>query len=243
MFDFGYLDEFEDGLILDFRGHSVFQEIETMAHKKFLTILIQRRFLSYEMTNFYDMAIDGLNNEKAIEIARQILREEYPGLNGKIPSHREDLMHDLLALGATKSEVLESTPTDLTSLTIESTKALIKDAVVSESDQKILTILRFWSEVLVSVEYGEFWRRIESILGDNSKEKSQFYYPHFCHDHRTTLVKSSLSSSTHSGRIGVLLKSLLKLDEDKKMFVDLEKGICNIRRNFYDQFVDDQALA
>ncbi|MFM5940511.1 MAG: hypothetical protein ACKOQ2_37415 [Dolichospermum sp.] len=236
MIDFEYLDKFEGELILNFRGHCIFQEIETMAHEKFLDILIQRRFLSYEITNCYDMAIDGLNNEKAIEIARQIVREEYPGLNGKTPSHREDLMHDLLALGATKSRILKSAPTRLTSLTIESTKELIRNAVVSESDHKILTILRFWSEVLVSVEYGEFWRRISLILGTDAENKSRFYYPHFCHDHRTTLVKSSLSSSTHSGRIGVLLKNLLKLDEDKKSFIDLEEDICSIRRSFYDQF-------
>ncbi|MFM6343611.1 MAG: hypothetical protein ACKPFK_00475, partial [Dolichospermum sp.] len=110
MIDFEYLDKFEGELILNFRGHCIFQEIETMAHEKFLDILIQRRFLSYEITNCYDMAIDGLNNEKAIEIARQIVREEYPGLNGKTPSHREDLMHDLLALGATKSRILKSAP-------------------------------------------------------------------------------------------------------------------------------------
>ena len=183
------------------------------------------------------MAIDGLNNEKSIEIARQIIREEYPGLNGKTPSHREDLMHDLLTLGATKAKVLESVPTRLTSLTIELTKKLIRNAVITGSDHKILTILRFWGEVLVSVEYGEFWRRITLILGTDAENKSRFYYPHFCHDHRVTLVKSSLMSSTHSGRIGVLLKKLLKSDEDKKSFLELEEDIYSVKRSFYDQFI------
>jgi hypothetical protein len=237
MIDLEYLDKFEDELILNFRGHAIFQQIETMPHEIFLDILIQRRFLSYEITNCYDMAIDGLNNEKAIEIARQIVREEYPGLNGKTPSHREDLMHDLIALGATKSKVLKSSPTRLTSLTIDSTKELIRNAVITESDHKILTLLRFWSEVLVSVEYGEFWRRIALILGTDAENKSRFYYPHFCHDHRVTLVKSSLTSSTHSGRIGVLLKNLLKSDEDKKSFLNLEEDIYSVKRSFYDQFV------
>lgn len=129
MIDFAKLDRFEDELILKFRNHDVFQKLETMPLDDFLNILIQRRFLSYEITNCYDLSIDGLNNKKAIEIARQIVREEYPGLNGKVPSHREDLMHDLLALGAKKSKILKSIPTQTTCQTIESTKKLITDAV------------------------------------------------------------------------------------------------------------------
>lgn len=237
MIDLSELDRFEDDLILKFKGHGIFQNLETMPLDDFLNVLIQRRFLSYEITTCYDISIDGLTDKKAVKIARQIVREEYPGANGIVPSHREDLMHDLLALGAKKSNILKSIPTQTTSEIIKSTKELIADAVASESDHKILTILRFWGEVLVSVEYGELWSRIASILGTNAENKSRFYYPHFCHDHRVTLVRASLSSCTHSGKIGLILKNLLKSDEDKRSFIDLEENLCRIKRSFYDQFI------
>jgi hypothetical protein len=42
----------------------------------------------------------------------------------------------------------------------------------------LLTILRFWGEVLVSVEYGELWRRMARHLTSDGENRSVFYYPH-----------------------------------------------------------------
>ncbi|MDJ0675947.1 MAG: hypothetical protein QNJ36_11285 [Calothrix sp. MO_167.B42] len=243
------LDKIEDELIVQFKNHSVFQNIKSISQEKFLEILIQRRFLSLTLTTVYDIAIDSLTDLESIKIARQILREEYPDFNGNTPSHREDLVYDLMLLGATKLDIVKSRPSDTTNQTIKKTLALVCGFENSElCDVKLLTMLRFWGEVLVSVEYGEFWKRIKmskyfSVDGD---KRSRFYYPHFCHDSRETMAEASLASATHSGRLGARLREMLTseaakksfIDEAaKKSFIDMERKILDIKLKFYDQFI------
>ena len=50
--------------------------------------VLQRRFLSLAFTPVYDAAIDGLTHPRDKQSARRILREEYPGERGTVPSHR-----------------------------------------------------------------------------------------------------------------------------------------------------------
>jgi hypothetical protein len=38
------------------------------------------------------------------------VREEYPDPSGNTPSHRADLVHDLIALGATRVQILGCRP-------------------------------------------------------------------------------------------------------------------------------------
>jgi hypothetical protein len=38
------------------------------------------------------------------------VREEYPDPSGNTPSHHEDLVHDLIALGATRVQILGCRP-------------------------------------------------------------------------------------------------------------------------------------
>ena len=58
----------------------------------------------------YDLAIDLLTDERAVRIARVIIREEYPDnkSSGPPPSHREDMKTDILQLRVPVAEVLES---------------------------------------------------------------------------------------------------------------------------------------
>ena len=59
----------------------------------------------------YDVGIDGLDGSRPrSRLVREILREEYPDPSGATPSHREDLVADLLALGATREQVLAVAP-------------------------------------------------------------------------------------------------------------------------------------
>jgi hypothetical protein len=51
--------------------------------------------------------IDALADPTAVTLDR----EEYPDPSGNTPSHREDLVYDLIALGATRAQILGCLPT------------------------------------------------------------------------------------------------------------------------------------
>lgn len=233
------LDTFEDGLIEEFRRHSIFKNLEIIADTDFAALLLQRRFLSLAFTAAYDLAIDLLEDEKGLKIARVILREEYPGSEGYTPSHREDMKEDLLQLGVPRNDLVAIRPTRATVQSIMDTLTLISDAGLGDcADARLLTILRFWGEVLVSVEYGELWRRMAPRLIREGENRSLFYYPHHLHDAKVhPLATASLLSTTHSDQLGMRLWQLLESDRAKTLFMATEKDILLLRMRFYDQFM------
>lgn len=232
------LDIFEDDLIEQFRQHAVLKNLELLADADFIAVLLQRRFLSLAFTPAYDLAIDLLNDEKGLKIARVILREEYPGSKGYTPSHREDMKEDLLQLGVSRRDLVATRPTGATVQAITKTLTLISEAASGNfADAQLLTILRFWGEVLVSVEYGELWRRMAPRLKKEGENRSRFYYPHHIHDKKVRpLAAASLLSSTHSDQLGVRLWQLLDSDEAEDCFMRVEKDILLLKMRFYDQF-------
>jgi hypothetical protein len=217
----------------------VLAQIQTLSQAQFMRLLLQRRFLSLVFTAMYDIAIDGLSDPVAIRLVREILREEYPDPTGQTPSHREDLVHDLLALGATRTQILDSRPTDVTGAVVSETLALMCDAAADPGDVKVLTVLRLWGEILVSVEYGEYWRRMESDLGGD-RARSRFYVAHQLHDGCEPLATASDASDTHSGRLGACLKRLLDDDRAAEQFIEVEEQVLALRLRFYDQFEADR---
>jgi hypothetical protein len=122
---------------------------------------------------------------------------------------------------------------------VEETLALILDAAAAGGDVAVLTILRFWGEVLVSVEYGEFWRRMEEQF-EAAGVASRFYHPHHRHDGREPLALASDTSSTHSGRLGARLARLLEADGAAEQFARAEQQVLAGRMRFYDQFVPER---
>jgi len=229
-------DEHEAELLARFSAHALVRGIEDLGHDEFLDVLLQRRFLSLQFPVMYDIGIDGLTDPTAIALVREILREEYPDASGSTPSHRENLVTDLLALGATRQQVLGSRPTSVTTAVIEETLALMFDAARSCSDLRILTILRFWGEVLVSVEYGEFWGRMDPLFAA-AGVTSRFYRPHHHHDGREPLASASPSDQTHSGRLGACLAPLLAAGAAVEELARTEDQVLASRMRFYDQFL------
>jgi hypothetical protein len=228
-------DAVEGELLERFTAHPVFRDIETIGDDAFLQILLQRRFLSLMFPVMYDVGIDGLTDPVAIKVVREILREEYPDPSGETPSHREDLVADLLTLGATRAQVLGSRPSAITQSVIERSFALIAQASQSESDLELMTIIRFWGEVLVSVEYGEFWRRMEDRFAA-AGTPSRFYHPHHHHDGRDPLATAGDDAATHSGRLGACLVRLLDGSDGDERFAAAEARVLALRLEFYDQF-------
>lgn len=232
------LDRLEDDLIEQLKQHPVLANIETLPDSDFTAVLLQRRFLSLAFTPSYDLAIDLLRDEEGMRIARVILREEYPDSTGYTPSHREDMKCDMLMLGVSRSDLIETRPTRETEQTITDTVSLITASGRGEyADVGLLTILRFWGEVLVSIEYGELWRRMRHALTSGDENRSRFYYPHHVHDaKKRSLATASLPSSTHSDRLGARLRELLVSGEAKSCFMKAEKEILRLRLQFYNQF-------
>jgi hypothetical protein len=224
-------------LLARFTAHEVFEDIEARPRDAFLAVLLQRRFLSLLFPVVYDIGIDGLTDERAVRLVREILREEYPDGSGASPSHREDLVGDLLALGATRSQVLASRPTAVTASVLEETLALMLDAAAAPGDVGVLTMLRFWGEVLVSVEYGQFWRRMDGQFRAAGSQ-SRFYRPHLQHDGCEPLASASESLPTHSGRLGGCLVRMLEADGDVEELAEIERRVLDARMRFYDQFVE-----
>lgn len=229
-------DAAEAELLARFTAHKLFATIEQLDDAAFLEVLLQRRFLSLLFPVIYDVGIDGLSDEITIRLVREILREEYPDPTGATPSHREDLMSDLLTLGATRPQVLAVRPSAITTGVVAETLALMLDATADGGDVDVLTILRFWGEVLVSVEYGELWRRMRGSF-EGIGVASRFYHPHHHHDGREPLALASQASSTHSGRLGACLARELGAAGATDEFARVEQQLLQSRMRLYDQFV------
>ncbi|MBE1573756.1 hypothetical protein ACFORH_15480 [Amycolatopsis roodepoortensis] len=231
------LDEYEDGLIERFRRHPALRGVTELSPEDLHAVLLQRRFLSLAFTMAYDLAIDLLTDEQSKRIARVIIREEYPDNTspGSTPSHREDLMADILALGVPREALVRSRRSLATTACVDTTMELIASAGDSKyADVELLTILRFWGEVLVSVEYGELWRRIGPVLGG----KSVFYYPHHVHDAKSRpLAAASPLSLTHSDQLGLRLVQLIDSSEARERFRETEQAVVAVKTAFYDQFL------
>ncbi|MEO3766458.1 hypothetical protein [Streptomyces sp. B8F3] len=232
------LDEFEDALIERFRDHPVLAHATLLPDDDFAAILLQRRFVSLAFTPAYDLAIDLLQDEAGRRIARVILREEYPDGSGHAPSHREDMVADLLRLGVSRRVLVGTGPTAATKKIIGDTFELIADAGRHEdSDLRLLTLLRFWGEVLVSVEYGRLWPRMEPLLTHEGENRSRFYHPHHVHDAKThPLSAVSLLSGSHADRLAARLGELLSRETSTEVFRAVEERALQLKLGFYDQF-------
>jgi hypothetical protein len=232
------LNAFEDDLIEQFRQHPVLANLDTLSEDGFAGVLLQRRFISLAFTPAYDLAIDLLRDNVVVRIARLILREEYPDSRGYTPSHREDMRDDMFALGITRQQFVQTRPTPETLNAITATMSLIADAGAHEhADLRLLTILRFWGEVLVSVEYGQMWRRMESRLVVDGVNRSRFYYPHHIHDAKAhPITSTSPLASTHSDRLGIRLSEMLTSAEHRASFMEVEEQILAFKTRFLDQF-------
>src|SRR3569833_620474 len=170
------LDDFENALIERFERHPVLAGVTLLSDADFAAILLQRRFLSLAFTPAYDLAIDLLEDEVGLRLARIILREEYPDSNGHTQSHREDMKDDLLQRGVSRKDLVEARPTPVTSQTITRTLDLLAVAGRhGDSALRLLTILRFWGEVLESVEFGRCWRRLVPLRSSGCENLSRFY--------------------------------------------------------------------
>ncbi|MGV0028555.1 hypothetical protein [Phormidesmis priestleyi] len=241
------LNDCEIFLIAKFRSHSLFNQIDTIAWQDLLAILIQRRFLSLSIVNLYEFTIDALTDEPIKRTVRGILNEEFPR-NTKgvpLPSHRELLFQDLLNLGATSEMILTTLETPTTKkVGNESYQRMVSCLGEKHCQVGLIAFLRFWAEVLVSVEYSCLWQRISECLSNGQsphKIRSEFYYFHMIHDSRNSDIgqESILGGLTHSQELAIHLKRLISSEDALVYCLNLQENAYQLKCQFYDQFVND----
>lgn len=241
------LNDYEISLIAKFRSHPLFNQIDAIAWQNLLTILIQRRFLSLSIVNLYEFVIDALTDEQIKRTVRGILNEEFPR-NTKgipLPSHRELLFQDLLNLGASSEMILKTPQTPTTQkVRNESYQRLVSCLGEKHCQVGLVAFLRFWAEVLVSVEYSCLWQRISERLSNEQsphKIRSEFYYFHMIHDSRNSDLgqESILGGLTHSQELAIHLKRLISSEDALVYCLNLQENVYQLKCQFYDQFISD----
>jgi len=242
------LNRFEISLIEKFMSHPLFTHLDAIAWNDFLEILIQRRFLSLFIVNIYEFVIDSLADREIKRTVRSILNEEYPR-NTKgvpLPSHRELLFQDLLNLGATYETILTTPETPVTQMVRDESYRLMVSCLGEEYCQVgLVAFLRFWAEVLVSIEYSCLWKRISERLSNgqsDNKVRSEFYYFHMIHDSRNSDIgkESFLGGLTHSQELAIHLQKLISSEEALLYCTHIEQSVYQLKYKFYDQFISNR---
>lgn len=243
------LNVFEVSLITKFKSHPFLSNIDSIAWKDFLNVLIQRRFLSLSIVNLYEFVIDALTDEQIKRTVREILSEEFPR-NTKgvpLPSHRELLFQDLRNLGATSKMILTTPETAVTKSVRDESYQYMVNCLGNEYYQVgLVAFLRFWAEVLVSVEYSCLWQRISLRLSNEKsphKIRSEFYYFHMVHDSRNSDIgqESILGGLTHSQELAIHLKQLIVSEEALAYCLNLQEHAYQLKCQLYDQFIRDHS--
>jgi len=242
------LNRFEISLIEKFMSHPLFIHLDAIAWNDFLEILIQRRFLSLFIVNIYEFVIDSLADREIKRTVRGILNEEYPR-NTKgvpLPSHRELLFQDLLNLGATYETILTTAETPVTQMVRDESYKLMVSCLGEEYCQVgLVAFLRFWAEVLVSIEYSCLWQRISERLSNgqsDNKVRSEFYYFHMIHDSRNSDIgkESFLGGLTHSQELAIHLQRLISSEEALLYCTHIEQSVYQLKYKFYNQFISNR---
>lgn len=242
------INSFETSLLDQFKSHPLFLQLDRLEWSDLLKILIQRRFLSLSIVNIYEFAIDALTDPEIKKTVRGILNEEYPR-NTKgipLPSHRELLFQDLINLGATSEMILVTPETPVTKMVRDQSYQLMVSCLDQEYCQVgLITFLRFWAEVIVSVEYSCLWRRISERLSNGQshhKIRSEFYYFHMIHDNRNSDIgkESFLGGHTHAQELAIHLQKMISSEDALLYCLKLEESAHRLKYQFYDQFVSDR---
>lgn len=243
--DFLELDVIEENSIGKLRSSIARLRPDTAKFEKFAEILLQRYWISQEFTHIYDAGLDRLTPQAldARPYIRRIIREEYPNDQGawKTPSHREDLIADLMGIGISWQQFTKSRRSRATAAAISSARNIIYRSAEQEcADLRILTFLRFWGEVLTAIEYEQLFPRIERHL---SGKPSKFFELHKAHDARIFSLSKLLSSRgaiTHADKLGRELIDLVNKERSEASallaMVQVTRLAIENKLSFYDQF-------
>ena len=239
------LNAHERHLMQRLRGHPLFQRLPALGWEELLAVLIQRRFLSLSIVNVYEFVIDGLHSEAIRATVRSILHEEYPRNTRGVPtaSHRDQLFHDLLHLGASREQILFSEESVTTALVRRQSMEQLQACLhLNLSDLSLLCFLRFWAEVLVAVEYESLWPRLSERLNQGAAgdgARSEFFFFHMIHDRRQSDIGEVqlLGGLTHAQELAGHLVGLIDSEEALHCALAQVDRAWKLKDHFYSQFI------
>lgn len=230
------LEELETALIGRFVKHPVLGHLEELSNPEFEEVLLQKRIFSLEFfERFYNRAICGLESEEAKEIARGLIREEYPKIG---PNHREDAVYDLLKIGILKERILGSVPARETETAINNLIDIVaykptESGKDKSYDLRAIVAMRFGGEVLAGEEMAMLWKQLQQRYGLTESD-SKFYLFHAQHDKK--YVEAGKMGQSHSDRFGKVLKGAVNSDNNLRLAAKVMNDCYLTRAGFYDQF-------
>lgn len=220
------LSAFEDDLIGQFHALRFFQNFSRLSDTDLREYLTQKWFLSMNFVPWYDRAINALGDEEAKAVLKRIVQDETP-LDA--PSHREDLLADLEAIGISRAEVLSARPTRTTQRSLMRLNQLVAFTDDPDYDLRVMSALRIAGEILVAEEYRHVVPELERRYG-LTPDRSRFYAPHFYHDRKD----SETGQHTHS------FESVLErlISDEGKLHIAMESAerAFQVRTYFHNQF-------
>ena len=240
-----HLNDHERTRNASLRAHPVLANVAALSWDDLLALLLQRRFLSLSIVNVYEFVIDALESEAIKTTIRQILHEEYPRNTRGVPlaSHRELLFRDLLHLGASRNQILSSRESAETQqVRLASLEALKSCLDHPHSDLALIALLRFWAEVLVSVEYECLWPRLSQRLAQGPAAegtRSEFFYYHMIHDRRQSDIGAGqlLGGLTHAQELARHITELISSEAALQIAISQVDRAWELKDRFYLQFV------
>ncbi len=223
------LDALEDRLIHLYSAE-VRHIVDGLDDAAFTELLLQRKWVSYSFTPLYDFGIDGVTHERAKKVLRAIRNAEYPAAG---PSHREDLVHDLQAIGLPLERIMNTPPL---ANTLDVIRHDFEYLNMSEPqtlhDIKVVAFLRFAKEVLVSPEYGVYIQRLEKM--GLKPHDSRFYQEHFQHDMKKTPLGKK--GASHSDALANILVKMLDSPEKIRFCSHVTHQAYRLRKAFFKPF-------
>jgi hypothetical protein len=231
--------------IASLRAHPILANVAALSWDELLDLLLQRRFLSLSIVNVYEFVIDALENEAIKATVRLILHEEYPRNTRGVPlaSHRELLFRDLLHLGASREQILNTAESvETRQVRLASLEALQNCLNQPHSDLALIAFLRFWAEVLVSVEYECLWPRLSERLAHGPAAdgvRSEFFYYHMIHDRRQSDIGAEqiLGGLTHSQELARHMAELIDSESALQIAIGQVERAWELKDRFYRQFL------
>ncbi|GEM_PF-3168516 len=231
------LDEVETEVVNKFRNVTVLYSLESLSQGKLKDILLQRRLLVLEsFERFYNHAICNMMYEKAKEMGRKIVLDEYPLVG---PTHREDAIYDMMLSGIERVDILCSKYTLCTQETMEQLVAMVRYSKEDAEEQalfdvQVVSALRMY-EILAGEETDIIFQVLKRSYG-LTEENSHYFWPHVVHDKKRGSL--GMVGDTHADSLGMVLLELVDTEQKQEKSAQTLRKMGDVRMDFYAQFLE-----
>lgn len=188
-----------------------------------LSILLQRRFLTFCFTPMCEFLMCALDDEAARQVVASIIGDEYRETN-----HRLDYLAELEGLGVPRHAIYEE---DISASTQKAATQILKSAMElrKAGDLRRLVFLRYMGEVSAGYEFNQLYHRLQD-LGALDHRKSRFLEPHIRYD------VTGGKEQSHADKYRDFIVDRVKSDADWVQVDEVLRQGARIRRLFYQQF-------